>query len=349
MGASQTMLGAIIGTPSYMSPEQARGDIEEINHHSDIFSLGVILYEMLCLRSPWTGKSSDEVLEQVRELTPVKPRERNPEVEVPAELERLALKCLEKEANSRVDTVAELAENVRNFIEGRAMGSVEYSSLRLAMKWVGRNKKEVIGAFAALILVVGGILGTLWYMKKLDQDKILGLNDDALAVMEEWEPLAKDGKFRDAELKIDEAKNLYQKVIAVNEGDETATEGLASVENAAEQVRVLRAKAAQDAALQEQRDRLLSEGREAVEAGKTDPLFGFRSLETAYDKAGAALALEATNKEALALKAEAANELAKWSRDENRWEIMKMWIDRLESTGLLPDELKDRKFELNRR
>ncbi|MCA8915884.1 MAG: protein kinase [Planctomycetes bacterium] len=345
MGASQTMMGAIIGTPSYMSPEQAKGDIDAINHHSDIFSMGVILYEMLCLRSPWTGKSSDEVLDQVREMTPVKPRERNPEIEVPAELERLALKCLEKDPDRRIDTVAELAENVRNFIEGRAMGSVEYSPMRLAMKWIGRNRKEVIGAFAALVLVVGGILGTLWYIKKLDQDKILGLNDDAQSLMQEWEPLAKDGKFRDAEIKIDEAKNLFQKVIAVNEGDETAGEGLTSVEQAAEEVRKLRAKFAQEAALREQRDKLLKEARKSMDAGLADPIFGYRGLEAAYDKAGAVLALEPENKEGKDMRAEATNELAKVARDERQWEIMKMWINRLEDTGLLQDELKERKRE----
>ncbi|MCB9894737.1 MAG: serine/threonine protein kinase [Planctomycetes bacterium] len=346
MGASQTMMGAIIGTPSYMSPEQAKGDIDAINHHSDIFSMGVILYEMLCLRSPWTGKSSDEVLEQVREMTPVKPRERNPEIEVPAELERLALKCLEKEPEHRIDTVAELAENVRNFIEGRAMGSVEYSALRLAMKWIGRNRKEVLGVAATLLLVVGGILGTLWYIKKLDQDKILGLNDDAQALMQEWEPLAKDGKFREAELKIDEAKNLFQKVIAVNEGDQTATNGLAAVETAADDVRKMRAKSAQETALREQRERLLEEGHAAMNKGKADLLFGYQDFEEAYDKGGAVLALEAGNKEGLSLRAESANERAKWARDEGRWEIMKMWIDRLRVTGLLPDELKERKREL---
>jgi len=349
MGAAHTMMGAIIGTPSYMSPEQAKGDIEAINHHSDIFSLGVILYEMLCLRSPWTGKSSDEVLEQVREMTPVKPRERNPEIEVPAELERLALKCLEKDPNSRVDTVAELAENIRNFIEGRAMGSVAYSPLRLVIKWVGRYKKEVGGVLLTLLLVAGGIFGTLWYIRKLDQDKILGLSDDAKALMAEWRDLAAEEQFEEAEGKIDEAKNLFQKVLAVEESDEAANAGLVEVADAARELRELRAKAAQAKALREQREQLIADGRKSIDTGKADAVWGFRQLESAYDKASAALALEASNKEAMQLKAEAANELAKWARNERRWEVMKMWIDRLETTGLLQDELKDRKQEWNRR
>ncbi len=349
MGASHTMMGAIIGTPSYMSPEQAKGDIEAINHHSDIFSLGVILYEMLCLRSPWTGKSSDEVLEQVREMTPVKPRERNPEIEIPAELERLALKCLEKDPERRIDTVAELAENVRNFIEGRAMGSVEYSLLRLAIKWVGRYKKEVGGVLLMLLLVAGGIFGTLWYIRKLDQDKILGLNDDARALMAEWHELAAEEKFDEAEIKIDEAKILFQKVLAVNDTDETAATGLSEVDEAARELRRLRAKAAQAQALREQREQLIAEGRKSIDAGLADSVWGFRHLELAHDKAAAVLALEPANKDALSLKATAANELAKWARNERRWEIMKLWIDRLEATGLLVDELKDRKNEWNRR
>jgi serine/threonine protein kinase len=341
-GAEHTMMGAIIGTPSYMSPEQAKGDIGIINHKSDIFSLGVILYEMICLRAPWTGKTSDEVLEQVREMTPIKPRERNPEAEVPAELERLALKCLEKNPEDRVDTVAELAENVRSFIEGRAMGSVEYSALRLASKWVGRNKKEVAGVMLVLVAVVAGVLGTLWYLRKLDQDRVLSLNDDAVPLMAEWASLAEGGNFREAEEKIDEAKNLFQRVLAVDDTDERALSGIEDVKDAAEQIRVMRATSETKAALEKQRNRLIAEAQSAIAAGKSDPLFGYREFEKAYANADAVLALEAGNAEAMAAKAEAANELAKAARDVKRWEIMKLWLDRLEDTKLLPEEHKER-------
>jgi tRNA A-37 threonylcarbamoyl transferase component Bud32 len=348
-GAEHTMMGAIIGTPSYMSPEQAKGDIGIINHKSDIFSLGVMLYEMICLRAPWTGKTSDEVLEQVRTVTPIKPRERNPEADVPAELERLALKCLEKSPDDRVDTVAELAENVRSFIEGRAMGSVDYSALRLATKWIGRNKKEVAGVLLVLIAVVAGILGTLWYLHKLEQDKVLGLNDDAIAMMEQWAPLAEAGSFRQAEEKLDEAKNLFQRVLAVDENDEKALNGLQDVTDAAEQIRVMRASAETKAALEKQRNRLINEAHEAIEAGKKDLIFGYREFERAYANADAVIALDPGNSEALAVKAEAANELAKAARDVKRWEIMKLWIDRLEDTKLLSKEFDERLSEYHNR
>jgi len=346
------MMGSVIGTPSYMSPEQAKGDIDIINHKSDIFSLGVILYEMLCLRSPWTGKSSDEVLEQVREMTPMKPRERNPEAEIPAELERLALKCLEKDPEARIDTVKELAENVRSFIEGRAMGSVEYSPLRLAMKWVGRNRKEVIGALLALLIIAGSVFGTIWYIKKLDQDKILGLSDDAKILMAEWEPLAKDGKFQDAEAKVDDAKHLYQKVLVVDEEDPTALEGLQQVEQATDKIRALRTKADQKAALEEQRDALIADGRKSLKAGMADQLTGYHLMEEAYAKASAALALDKNSREAAQLLAEAANERAKVAVRLRRVNVLKFWIDRFSAvpnlSNAMKKELDERKFDLQR-
>ena len=351
-GASHTMMGAVIGTPSYMSPEQAKGEVDIINHKSDIFSLGVILYEMLCLRSPWTGKSSDEVLDQVRELTPMKPRERNPEKEVPAELERLALKCLEKDPDTRVDTVKELAENVRNFIEGRAMGSVDYSPLRLATKWVARNKKEVIGALLALVFVAASIFGTLWYIQRLEQEKILGLSDDAKLAMADWEALAEEGKFKEAEAMVDEAKVLYQKVLVVDEEDAAARDGLDQVEAASGKIRELRSKADKQKALSEQRERLIAEGHAAIEAGLADTLFGYQSFEKAYAKAAAALALDPTNREASLIQAKAANERAKIAKGLRDWEIMKFWIERFGRIKDLPDslkrELEERKFEHSR-
>lgn len=345
-GSVHTMVGAIIGTPSYMSPEQAKGDIDIINHKSDIFSLGVILYEMLCLRSPWTGKSSDEVLEQVREMKPLKPRERNPEVEVPAELERLALKCLEKEPEARVDTVKELAENVRNFIEGRAMGSVDYSPVRLAMKWIGRNKKEVAGTLLAVLAVVAGILGTLWYLRNLEQEKILGLNDEAVALMEEWPGLAKAGKFDDADQKVDDAKMMFQQVLAVESEDEIANAGVENVKKAHDRIRAMRIEAAQIEALKSQRDALIRQAEEVLESGMSDELQGNADLEKAYETAGMALVLDADDKEALLLRAQAANELAKFYARLDEWEVVEMWIKKLRATKLLPKELTDREWQL---
>ena len=342
-GSVHTMMGSIIGTPSYMSPEQAKGDIDIINHKSDIFSLGVILYEMLCLRSPWTGKSSDEVLEQVRELTPMKPRERNPEVEVPAELERLALKCLEKDPEDRIDTVRELAANVRNFIEGRAMGSVDYSPLRLAMKWVGRNKKEVIGSMLAVLAVVAGILGTLWYLQKLEQDKVLGLNDDAIAVMEEWRPLANEGKFDEAVSKVDEAKNWFQQVLAVDENDEVATSGVVEVQGVYEEIRAMRIEAAQAEALREQRDKLIEKAESLIESGRKDSLTGAEKFEQAYETAGLVLAQNPDDKDAMKLRASASNELALHWASRGEWDLMEHWIKKMERTGLMERDLENRK------
>lgn len=345
-GSVHTMVGSIIGTPSYMSPEQAKGDIDIINHKSDIFSLGVILYEMLCLRSPWTGKNSDEVLEQVRELTPMKPRERNPEVEVPAELERLALKCLEKDPEARIDTVKELAENVRNFIEGRAMGSVDYSPVRLAMKWVGRNKKEVIGSMLAVIAVVAGILGTLWYLRNIEQEKVLGLNDTAVELMEEWRPLAQDGDFDGAENKVDEAKIMFQQVLAVHESDEVAGKGVEDVKTAHDEIRKMRIAAAQAEALKEQRDKLIGKSHALIESGRKDDLTGDLKFEEAYETAGLVLAQEGEDKEAMKLRAQASNELALYWATRAEWDLVKHWIEKLERTKLMERELENRKLQL---
>jgi serine/threonine protein kinase/formylglycine-generating enzyme required for sulfatase activity len=105
---------AYIGTPAYMSPEQARGEGHRVDQRSDIFSLGAVFYELLTGSRPFNGSSPDDVLEQVRSFDPPSPRQVNDLV--PKELERICVKALSKRAPERYATAKDLAEDLRYWI-----------------------------------------------------------------------------------------------------------------------------------------------------------------------------------------------------------------------------------------
>jgi tRNA A-37 threonylcarbamoyl transferase component Bud32 len=340
-GSAHTMMGSVIGTPSFMAPEQARGDLDAIGPKTDIFSLGVILYEMLALRSPWTGKSSDEVLEQVRETTPVKPSERNPDRVIPAELERLCLRCLEKDPEARVSSTKELEDNVRSFIEGRAMGAVDYSAIRLATKWIARHKREVGGAALTLVLVVGGVLGTLWYLKKLDQERILGLNDDAVAILADWEELAEELEFDNAEQRVDEAKDLFQRVLAVNPDDERALAGLEDIRDINSELRARRVSHEREEARAAEIDRLLAEARDYIQRA-TDVVHTVERLTQAYGRTEAVLGIAPDNRDALELKVEVCKRLVDFSIARGDHGVARFWLAQWRTTGLAEEERRRR-------
>ncbi|MDP6358067.1 MAG: protein kinase, partial [Planctomycetota bacterium] len=154
-----TMEGKIQGTPAYMPPEQAEGKVDQIDHRSDIYSLGAILYEMLTLERPFKGKSPYEVLLKVTEGRVTDPSQLAPGRAIPRELSAIAMKAMARSRRSRYQSVGELQKDISLFLEGRAVSAKEDSPLETLGKLIKRNRgvSSSIGIAAVLILCLGAL------------------------------------------------------------------------------------------------------------------------------------------------------------------------------------------------
>jgi formylglycine-generating enzyme required for sulfatase activity len=167
--AGPTATGAVMGTPSYMAPEQAGGKSKEIGPATDVYALGAILYECLTGRPPFKAATPLDTILQVVSDEPVPPRQLN--ARVPVDLETVCLKCLQKEPGRRYAGAEALADDLRRFGEGRPVVARPVGRIERAAKWVKRN--PLVTALLALtaLLTVFGVTGITWKYLDAEQQK----------------------------------------------------------------------------------------------------------------------------------------------------------------------------------
>jgi len=154
---SSSMSGEILGTPSYMSPEQAEGSASGIGPGTDVWALGAILYECLTGRPPFKASSAVETVFQVIGTEPVLPRALV--TTVPKDLETIAMKCLRKEPAHRYASAAAMADDVQRFLDGRPILARPVGPLGRASRWASRNPLAAGLATGLLVALVGGLIG----------------------------------------------------------------------------------------------------------------------------------------------------------------------------------------------
>jgi serine/threonine protein kinase len=160
-----TLTGDILGTLRYMSPEQALAKRVQVDHRTDVYSLGVTLYELVTLEPACDGQDREDVLRQIAFEEPKPPRHRNRAI--PVELETIILKAVAKNPAERYATAQELADDLRRFLEDKTIRAKRPTVVQRLAKW-GRRHRGVLGTLAistAVALVVVTVVALIGYWR----------------------------------------------------------------------------------------------------------------------------------------------------------------------------------------
>ncbi len=207
-----TRTDSIMGSPGYMSREQAEGKTKAVGPLADIYALGAILYELLTGGPPFRGTTALEILDQVKNTEPVPPSRLVPGL--PRDVETVALKCLQKEPGKRYDSAAAVAEDLRRFLGGESILARPVGPIERGWRWCRRNP-VVAGLTAALaavlMLATAASLAAYWRMSTLAR----GEHAARLAAVKEMQA-AQDARVQEADQRRRAEANFHRARAAVD-------------------------------------------------------------------------------------------------------------------------------------
>jgi WD40 repeat protein len=165
-----TLTGQVVGTPNYLSPEQAAGKQAALGPASDVYSIGALMYELLTGRPPFLSNSLQETLLRIQNDEPVSPRALNPALH--RDLETICLKCLEKEPERRYGSANELAMDIQRHLSDQPVLARPPSTRYLLKKFIARNKWPVILGATVAVLTLAGLVGTSLGLRRATRERV---------------------------------------------------------------------------------------------------------------------------------------------------------------------------------